>query len=132
MDETTINIEGTSQYVWVITDGTHVIFKLSENREATIAHELLSGYSGVLCSDFYGGYDSVPCVQQKCWVHLIRDLNENLRKSPFDTEYEKFVCAVGELIVAACKHKSQNLQTSVFSARIICKYPPPSTRIKCE
>ena len=98
MDETTINIEGTSQYVWVITDGTHVIFKLSENREATIAHELLSGYSGVLCSDFYGGYDSVPCVQQKCWVHLIRDLNENLRKSPFDTEYEKFVCAVGELI----------------------------------
>ncbi len=98
MDETTINIDGASQYVWVITDGTHVIFKLSENREATIAHELLNGYSGVLCSDFYGGYDSVNCVQQKCWVHLIRDLNENLRKSPFDTEYENFVCAVGNLI----------------------------------
>ena len=29
---------------------------------------------------------------------MIRDLNENLRKSPFDTEYENFVCAVGELI----------------------------------
>jgi len=62
MDETTINIKGVSQYVWVITDGTHVVFKLSENREATVAHELLNGYSGVLCSDFYGGYDSVPCV----------------------------------------------------------------------
>jgi hypothetical protein len=98
MDETTINIKGASQYVWVITDGTHVVFKLSENREATVAHELLNGYSGVLCSDFYGGYDSVPCVQQKCWAHLIRDLNENLRKSPFDKEYENFVCAVGELI----------------------------------
>lgn len=98
MDETTINIEGASQYVWVITDGTHVIFKLSETREATIAHELLNGYTGVLCSDFFGGYDSVPCLQQKCWAHLIRDLNENLRKSPFDKEYENFVCAVGELI----------------------------------
>jgi len=99
MDETTINIKGASQYVWVITDGTHVIFKLSENREATIVHELLGGYKGVLCSDFYGGYDSVPCLQQKCWAHLIRDLNENLRKSPFDTEYENFVGAVGALII---------------------------------
>jgi hypothetical protein len=36
------------------------------------------------------------------------------------------------VLVAACKHKSQDLQTSVFSARIICKYPPPSTRIKCK
>jgi transposase-like protein len=98
MDETTISIKGSSQYVWVITDGKHVVFKLSENRESTIVRELLNGYSGVLCSDFYGGYDSVPCVQQKCWVHLIRDLNENLRKSPFDTEYENFVNAVGELI----------------------------------
>lgn len=98
VDETTINIKGSSQYVWVITDGTHVVFKLTENRESTIVHELLNGYSGVLCSDFYGGYDSVPCVQQKCWAHLIRDLNENLRKSPFDTEYENFVCSVGELI----------------------------------
>lgn len=98
MDETTINIRGASQYVWVITDGTHVIFKLSENREATIVHELLGGYKGVLCSDFYGGYDSVPCLQQKCWAHLIRDLNENLRKSPFDTEFENFVSAVGTLI----------------------------------
>ena len=50
MDETTINIRGSSQYVWVITDGTHVVFKLTENRESTIVHELLNGYSGVLCS----------------------------------------------------------------------------------
>ena len=34
--------------------------------------------------------------------------------------------------VTACKHKSQDLQTSEFSARIICKYPTPSTRIKCQ
>ena len=98
MDETTINIRGSSQYVWVITDGVHVVFRLTESRESTIIHELLDGYDGVLCSDFYGGYDSVSCIQQKCWAHLIRDLNENLRKSPFDKEYENFVYAVGELI----------------------------------
>src|SRR5438128_10955353 len=48
--------------------------KLTETREATIAHEFLINYNGILISDFYPGYDSVRCRQQKCWVHLIRDL----------------------------------------------------------
>lgn len=98
-DETTINILGTSQYVWVITDGVHVVFRHTEGREARVMHELLDGYSGVLCTDFYSGYDSVNCAQQKCWAHLIRDLNDDLRKSPFDAELEEFVSAVRDLIV---------------------------------
>lgn len=99
VDETTISITGTLQYVWVITDGIHVVFRHSEGREALIAHELFDGYSGVLCSDFYPGYDSVQCTQQKCWVHFIRDLNDDLRKSPFDVELEYFVTSVRDLIV---------------------------------
>lgn len=120
MDETTINISGSSQYVWVITDGLHVIFKLSENRESKIAHELLNGYKGVLCSDFYGGYDSVPCLQQKCWAHLIRDLNENLRKSPFDIEFENFVGAVGSLITPIL----QTVDKYGLNTRHLRKYLP--------
>src|SRR5207248_8780909 len=48
---------------------------LTETREATITHEFLANYNGILVSDFYPVYDSVRCKQQKCWVHLIRDLN---------------------------------------------------------
>lgn len=40
------------------------------------------------------GYDSIPCQQQKCLVHLIRDLNDDLWKNPFNAEYEQFVSAV--------------------------------------
>jgi hypothetical protein len=76
-----------------------VVFKLRETREATIVHEFLADYKGILISDFYPGYDSVDCRQQKCWVHLIRDLNDDLRESPFDTEYENFVLEVRNLIV---------------------------------
>ena len=99
IDETKINIKGTSQYVWVITDGLHVIFRQTETREPTLIHRLFDGYSGVLCSDFYGGYDSIDCLQQKCWAHLIRDLNDDLRKTPFDMELEAFVTEVRDLIV---------------------------------
>ncbi len=98
-DETPINIRGVNQYVWVFTDGKYVVFKLTETREATIAHEFFVDYHGILISDFYPGYDSVRCRQQKCWVHLIRDLNDDLWTAPFNAEFEIFILEVRNLIV---------------------------------
>ena len=85
--------------MWVFTDGRHVVFRLTETRETAIVREVLRGYQGVLVSDFYAGYDALDCRQQKCWVHLIRDLNEDLWKFPFDEELQEFVSAVKDLIV---------------------------------
>lgn len=98
-DETKISIEGTKHYVWVLTDGTHVVFQLTETRETTLLQKTLKGYEGVLISDFYPGYDSIECRQQKCLVHLIRDLNDDLWKNPFNQEYELFVAAVRYFLV---------------------------------
>jgi hypothetical protein len=95
-----VNIKGHSWYVWVFTNERHVIFKLTETREATVAHELLHKYPGVLVSDFFSGYDSVECRQQKCWVHLIRDLNDDLQANPMDREYEGFVLEVRNLVLS--------------------------------
>lgn len=99
VDETRFNISGTYHYVWVFTNGRHVVFEMTATREATIVHEILAGYGGVLVTDFYGGFDSVRCRQQKCWSHLIRDLNDDLWKAPFNTEFELFVSKVKDLIV---------------------------------
>src|ERR1035441_10431643 len=82
-----------------MTDGEHVIFRLTATREATLIQKLLHGYHGILVSDFYGGYDTLPCRQQKCLVHLIRDLNDDLWKNPFDDEFEGFVAAVRDLLI---------------------------------
>ena len=99
VDETKINIQGVDHYVWVFTDGKHVVFRMTETREADIVREVLAGYQGVLVSDFYPGYDSMPCRQQKCLVHLIRDINDDLWKAPFDKELETFAVAVQALLV---------------------------------
>ena len=98
-DETKLSILGTSQYAWVLTDGIHVVFWLTQTRETTVLQELLKDYKGILVSDFYGGYDAFACRQQKCLVHLLRDLNEDLWKNPFNMEYEKFVAKVSNLFV---------------------------------
>lgn len=99
VDETTVNIQGDIWYVWVFTDKKHVIFKLTKTREVENVREILSTYKGILVSDFYPGYDSLSCKQQKCWVHLIRDLNDDLWKNPFDTELEVFILKIKELIL---------------------------------
>jgi len=98
-DETKVSIGGTENYVWVITNGTHVLFRLTETRETALIREILSGYSGVLVTDFYAGYDAFACRQQKCLVHLIRDLNDDLWKNPFNHELELFIAAVRDLLV---------------------------------
>src|SRR5271157_557390 len=63
-DETRLSIQGTDYYAWILTDGRHVVLRLTETRETTMIRELLSDYKGVVVSNFYAGYDGVGCLQQ--------------------------------------------------------------------
>jgi predicted RecB family nuclease len=98
VDETRINVKGVDEYVWVLTNGNEVMFRRTQTRDSAFIRNLLNGYGGTLISDFYAGYDAVKCRQQKCLVHLIRDLNDDLWKNPFNQEYELFVVAVRDLL----------------------------------
>ena len=98
-DETKANIRGENWYVWVFTDGENTIYQLHRSREGEIARAFFKDYEGVVISDFYAGYDSVKCDQQKCWIHLIRDLNNDLKNNPFDTELEELITSIRNLIV---------------------------------
>ena len=54
--------------------------------KAISCKELLKDFRGVLVSDFYAAYDSIDCPQQKCLIHLIRDINQDMLSNPFDEE----------------------------------------------
>jgi len=98
-DETRANIRGINWYVWCFTDGKNTVYQLHQGREAEIAQVFFAEYKGVVISDFYAGYDSLKCEQQKCWVHLIRDLNNDLKENPFDTEFENLILSIRNLII---------------------------------
>jgi len=72
--------------VWVFTNLEEVAFVYSETREAKTAQNVLLNFNGVLISDFYAAYDSIECAQQKCLIHLMSDLNDDLSKQPFNQE----------------------------------------------
>jgi len=59
---------------------------------------MLASFRGILVSDFYTGYDSLPCEQQKCIVHLVRDIDDDLLRNPFDEELKHLAQAFGILL----------------------------------
>ncbi len=66
-----------------------VVYLYHPTREGTILKETLGDFAGVLVSDFYAAYDSVTCHQQKCHLHLMRDINDDLLHHPFDEELKE-------------------------------------------
>ncbi len=87
-----------SGYVWVFTNLESVFYLFKPNRKADFLESLLTKFDGVLVSDFYSGYDSLKCQQQKCLIHLIRDINEDVLKQPMNKEFKKFVVSFGNLL----------------------------------
>jgi hypothetical protein len=97
-DETRANIKGHLAYVWVLTNLREAVYILAESREGEIVQELLKDFKGVLVSDFYAAYDAIACPQQKCLIHLMRDLNEEILNNPFDEEMKSIAVGFASLL----------------------------------
>lgn len=98
-DETQIKLQRVGKgYVWVFTNLEEVLYIYTPSRDGSFLSGMFNGFSGVLISDFYAVYDWTHCEQQKCLVHLIRDLNTELLSHPFDDEYKKFLAEFGSLL----------------------------------
>jgi len=98
-DETDVKVRGfSSLYIWLFANYDTVLFHFTENREADFLSDFLKRFSGILVSDFYSGYDNLPCKYQKCLIHLIRDLNNDLLKNQFNEEFQEFVQLFGKLL----------------------------------
>jgi hypothetical protein len=98
IDETEVRLRGCKGYVWVFASMDAVYFEYRDSRKAQFLGPLLQAFQGVLISDFFTGYDSLKCPQQKCLIHLIRDMNEDLLDNGFDNEYKDLVQRFAHLL----------------------------------
>jgi predicted RecB family nuclease len=98
VDETSISVKGKNGYVWVLTSLEEVAYFYTTTRAGDTIHAMLKDFSGVLVSDFYAAYDAIQCRQQKCLIHFIRDLNDDLLKHPYDDELKQLVGAFAGLV----------------------------------
>lgn len=73
-DETGWREAKARAWLWVLATASLAVFTIHRSRGADVARELLTGFTGVLVSDRWGGYAWVEAAKrQLCWAHLIRD-----------------------------------------------------------
>ena len=97
-DETPVKLKTGNGYVWVFASQEEVVFMYRPTRQADFLQPLLKEFRGVLVSDFYTAYDSFECPQQKCLIHLMRDMNQNLLNNPYDQELQSITEPFGTLL----------------------------------
>jgi hypothetical protein len=89
-DETGWRTNGHNGYLWTINTKDHTLYHIDKSRGAKVIIELLGkafGHDGqgktqTLVSDFYSVYDQFDGPQQKCLVHLLRELRDTVAKYP--------------------------------------------------
>ena len=97
-DETSVKLRSGTGYVWVFASLEEVVYFYKPTREGEFMRELLSDFKGVLVSDFFAAYDSIGCPQQKCLIHLMRDMNQDILDNPFDHELQSITQPFGALL----------------------------------
>ena len=104
-DETGWREDGANGYVWTFSTPTERYF-LRRGRGKVVVDEVLgespsqgdgSLFSGVLVSDFYAAYSHYPGLKQRCWVHLLRDIDELKALYPQDTALVRWATSVRQL-----------------------------------
>ena len=80
VDETGIPMDGKNWWLWVIVATEVVLYLPSETRGSDAVKDIFHEYKGILLSDFWSAYNKLNVEQQKCLVHLVRELRKiNLR-----------------------------------------------------
>jgi predicted RecB family nuclease len=126
IDETPVKLRKTVGYVWIISSASEVCYIFRDSREGGFLQDLLGTYQGILVSDFFTAYDSIKCRQQKCLVHLMRDINDDLRRNPYDQELrsvaEPFAKLLKQIVLTIDQYglRRRHLHKYVKSAENLC------------
>jgi transposase len=97
-DETSWRENGVNGYVWSFsTPGDNAVryYEFDRSRAQAVVKRILDGqFRGHLVSDFYVGYNDYAGKHQRCWVHLLRDLQALKEAHPQDAAVQAWARAV--------------------------------------
>lgn len=83
-DDTGWRIDGVPHWLWVMLSKTAAWYTVENTRSRRIVEESLGEeFDGVVISDFLPSYKNLPYTQQKCLVHLLREIKTFEKKPDF-------------------------------------------------
>jgi hypothetical protein len=113
-DETGWRQDGANGYCWTLStpDARYYAYGGRGNDvvDQLLGIDTAEEATGILVSDFYAAYNHYPGVQQKCWVHLVRDINDLVRQYPADADLADWAAAVRAVYERAATFQSDDAQ----------------------
>lgn len=83
VDETGWKINGTGHWLWAFVNQKLAYYKIDRSRGSKVPKDFLGNpFPGIVISDFYSAYNKLDCRQQKCLVHLLREMRDCRGKDP--------------------------------------------------
>jgi hypothetical protein len=102
-DETGWRMDGKNWYLWCFCNQEMSYFHLDPSRGSIVPQTRLGvNYSGLVHADFYSAYNFLKNTQ-RCLVHLLRDIHNEIELSPNDKSLARFHTRVHELIKKGTK-----------------------------
>ena len=118
-DETGWKINGINHWLWAMVNERLAYYQISRSRGSKIARALLGeNFKGVLISDFYAAYNKIGLKQQKCLVHLLREMRQLKERDPtqaFLIPYKKLKRIIQDAL--RLNEKRHGLGPGVFNRR---------------
>jgi len=119
IDETGWRLDGKSCWLWAFTNDSFTIYEVNDSRgHQVVLQQLGEDYAGTIVSDFYTAYNPLPYRQQKCLVHLLRELS---KCAPGNTEeYAAFHKKLTRLLRDSLRLRQRvsDLPQDVFDRRL--------------
>ena len=101
-DETGWRQNGRNGYLWSFSTPTVKYLLYRKSRSKQVVREVIGDeFDGVLVSDFYGAYNIHLGYHQRCWAHLIRDINKLVEDYPDHHQLKQWATEVTGLFQLA-------------------------------
>jgi len=83
-DDTGWRVDGKNRWLWTLASKHAAYYTVQRTRSGrVITDHLGEAFDGVVVTDFYPGYANLPYDQQKCLVHLLREVKRFEAKQDF-------------------------------------------------
>lgn len=93
-DETGWREGGRNGYAWTFSTPTARYFVRGGRNKEVVDAALGADFAGTLITDFYAAYDHYPGLKQRCWAHLLREIEALTRQYPDDAAVQAWALEV--------------------------------------
>lgn len=120
VDETGWRVGGDNWWLWAFVTKQLTLYRAAKSRGSKIIlEELGEDYGGIVTADFFSAYNKLTFEQQKCLVHLLRELHEVAKKNK-SGEFAAFRKQLKRIIADALRLAARDdLDSGTYERRML-------------